>query len=143
MAWSASYDTFSPHFNFGYLWNRSSILAGDPVTEQSADLPDQVTYIVGAEFGVSSRLTFAFDVLGQYVIDSPRLVQQDFRAQDGTSVFPDISFRNDSFGETSAAVGLKIGLLQDLLLDLSLLFQLDNTGLRDKVTPLIGAEYAF
>ena len=56
MAWSASFDTFSPHFNFGYLWNGSSILAGDPVTEQSADLPDQFTYIVGAEFGVSSRL---------------------------------------------------------------------------------------
>ena len=143
MAWSAAYDTFSPHFNFGYLWNGSSILAGDPVTERSADLPDQVTYIVGAEFGVSSRLTFAFDVLGQYVIDSPRLVRQDFRAQDGTSVFPDISFRNDSFAETSAAVGLKLGLLQDLLLDLDLLFQLDDTGLRDKVTPLIGAEYAF
>ena len=33
MAWSASYDTFSPHFNFGYLWNGSSILAGDPITE--------------------------------------------------------------------------------------------------------------
>ena len=81
--------------------------------------------------------------MGQYVINSPRLVRQDFRAQDGTAVFPDISFRNDSFAETSAAVGLKLGLLQDLLLDLNLLFQLDNNGLRDKVTPLIGAEYAF
>ena len=86
VAWSASYDAFSPHVNFGYVWNGSSILAGDPVTVQSADLPDQVTYIVGAEFGVSSRLTFAFDVLGLHVIDSPRLVQQDFLAQDGTSV---------------------------------------------------------
>ena len=143
MAWSASYDTFSPHFNVGYLWNGSSILAGDPVTELSADLPDQFTYIAGAEFGVSSRLTFSFDLLGQHVMDSPRLVRQDFRTQDGTSVFPDISFRNESFGETSAAVGLKLGLLQDLLLDLNLLFQLDDNGLRDKVTPLIGAEYAF
>ena len=143
MAWSASYDTFSPHFNVGYLWNGSSILAGDPVTELSADLPDQFTYIAGAEFGVSSRLTFSFDLLGQHVMDSPRLVRQDFRAQGGTSVFPDISFRNESFGETSAAVGLKLGLLQDLLLDLNLLFQLDDNGLRDKVTPLIGAEYAF
>ena len=143
VAWSASYDTFSPHVNFGYLWNGSSILAGDPVTEQSADLPDQFTYIVGAEFGVSSRLTFAFDVLGQHVTDSPRLVRQDFRAQDGVSVFPDISFRNESFGETNAAVGLKLGLLENLLLDLNLLFQLDDNGLRDKVTPLFGAEYAF
>ena len=143
MAWSATYDTFSPHVNFGYLWNGSSILAGNPTTGQSADFPDQVTYIVGAEFGAFPRLTFAFDVLGQYVINSARLVQQDFRAQDATSVFPDISFPNDSFSETSAAVGLKVGLLQDLLLDLNLLFALDDNGIRDKVTPLIGAEYAF
>ena len=143
MAWSATYDTFSPHFNFGYLWNGSSILAGNPTTGQSADFPDQVGYIVGAEFGAFPRLTIAFDVLGQHVINSPRLVQQDFRAQDATSVFPDISFRNDSFTETSAAVGLKVGLLQDLLLDLNLLFPLDDNGIRDKVTPLIGAEYAF
>ncbi len=143
VAWSASYDSFSPHFNFGYLWNGSSILAGDPVAQVSADLPDLASYVVGAEFGASSRLTFTFDVLGQYVMSAPRLVQQEFRAQDGTSVFRDISFRNDSFNEISAAVGVKLGLLESLLLDLNLLFQLDDNGLRDKVTPLVGAEYAF
>ena len=42
-----------------------------------------------------------------------------------------------------ASVGMKLGLLQDLLVDLNLLFQLDDNGLRDKVTPLIGAEYGF
>ena len=77
------------------------------------------------------------------MISAPRLVQQDFLAQDGTSVFRDISFRNDSFNEVNAAVGVKVGLLPSLLLDLNLLFQLDDNGLRDKVTPLIGAEYAF
>ncbi len=143
VAWSASYDSFSPHFNFGYLWNGSSILAGDPVAQVSADLPDLASYVVGAEFGATSRLTFTFDVLGQYVMSAPRLVQQEFRAQDETSVFRDISFRNDSFNEISAAVGVKLGLLQSLLLDLNLLFQLDDNGLRDKVTPLVGAEYAF
>ena len=81
--------------------------------------------------------------MGQHIIDAPRLVRGDFRAQDGISIFPDISFRNDSFSETSAAVGVKVGLLQDLLLDLNVLFQLDDNGLRDKVTPLVGAEYAF
>ena len=92
---------------------------------------------------MSSRLTVSFDLLGQHVTDSPQLVRQDFLAQDGTSVFPDISFQKESFGETSASVGIKLGLLQDLLVDLNLLFQLDDNGLRDKVTPLIGAEYGF
>ena len=141
--WSASYDAFSPHVNLGYLWNGSSILAGDPAIGASSDLPDHVSYAVGADFGVGSRFTFAFDLLGQYVIDSPRLVREDFLAQNSESVFRNIAFRTDSFNETSAAAGFKLSVLPDVLLDFNLLFKLDDHGLRDKVIPFIGAEYSF
>jgi hypothetical protein len=30
-----------------------------------------------------------------------------------------------------------------LLIDVNVLFKLDNAGLRDRVTPLVGIEYAF
>ncbi len=43
----------------------------------------------------------------------------------------------------SGAVGLKASLADRLLIDFNLLFALDNNGLRDKVTPLVGIEYAF
>ena len=39
--------------------------------------------------------------------------------------------------------GLKANLLQRLLIDVNLIFKLDENGLRDKVTPLVGFEYAF
>ena len=140
--WSTAFDAFSPHINAGYLWNGSSMLAGDPRTGESGKLPDQVSYVVGADLGVGSRLTLALDVLGQIVLDSPRLVSQNFRSLDGVSVFPNVTFREDSFNELSGAIGFKLNVVQDLLLDFNVLFRLDDNGLRDKITPLLGIEYA-
>jgi hypothetical protein len=72
-----------------------------------------------------------------------RLVQQPFQALDGRSVFPNIAFGRDSFNALSGSLGLKANLLGRVLVDANLLFKLDEHGLRDKVTPLIGLEYSF
>ncbi|MGH9335418.1 MAG: hypothetical protein ACRD21_16905, partial [Vicinamibacteria bacterium] len=131
------------HLNVGYLWNGSSVLAGNPATGETADLPDQVTYVLGADFGVSQRFTFVLDVIGNYLIDAPRLQQSTFLALDGRSTFPTISFENESYNLLSGAVGFKLNVVESLLVDVNLLFNLDNNGLRDKITPLVGFEYAF
>lgn len=141
--WSATYQRISPHVNVGYQWNGSSVLAGNPATGLSADFPDQITYVGGADVGINTRLTFAFDVLGRYVIDAKRLTREDFRALDGISSFPNIAFENQSFGEMNGAFGLKANLFGRLLVNANLLFGLDTHGLRDKVTPLIGFDYSF
>lgn len=140
---SRSSRAFSPHINIGYLWNGSSVLGGDPTTGESADLPDQATYVIGADFGVSSRFTFVIDVLGNYLIDAPRLVRTDFHARDGETVFPTVAFENQSYNLLSGAVGFKLNVVESLLIDMNILFNLDDNGLRDKITPLIGFEYAF
>ena len=140
---SRSGRAFSPHINAGYLWNGSSVLAGNPNTGESADLPDQVNYVVGADFGVSSRFTFVLDVIGNYFIDAPRLVQTTFQARDGINTFPTVDFVNESYNQLSGAVGFKLNVVQSLLIDVNLLFNLDDNGLRDKITPLVGFEYAF
>jgi hypothetical protein len=142
-AWSANYGTFSPHLNAGYQWNGSSVLGGAPGSGRSVDLPDLGTYSVGAAVEIHPRVTAAVDVIGRYVIDSPRMRSEDFHALDGTSVFPNISFTSGSFNELSAAAGVKINLYGRLLLDLNLLMPLDSAGLRDKVSPLVGIEFAF
>jgi hypothetical protein len=140
---SRSSRAFSPHFNAGYLWNGSSVLAGNPATGEAADLPDQVTYVVGADFGVSTRFTFVLDVIGTYLLDAPRLNQSTFHALDGRSTFPTVSFTEESYNLLSGAVGFKLNVVENLLVDVNLLFNLDNNGLRDKITPLVGFEYAF
>jgi hypothetical protein len=141
--WSASYPHFSPHVNANYKRNGSSVLAGNPATGQAAHFPDQAGYGVGVDVSVNPRLTAAFDIFGRYMIDSERLRPVQFHALDQRSVFPTIEFTRDSFNALSGAVGMKANLFGQLLLDLNLLFKLDEHGLRDKVTPLVGIEYSF
>jgi hypothetical protein len=143
MVLSRSSRAFSPHINLGYQWNGSSVLGGNPATGEASDLPDQGTYVFGADFGVSQRFTLVLDVIGSYLIDAPRLHQETFHALDGTSTFPTVSFETESYNLLSGAVGFKLNVVENLLVDLNLLFNLDDNGLRDQITPLIGFEYAF
>lgn len=142
-AWSTSIQRISPHANASYKWIGSSVLAGNPAAGQAANFPDQITYAVGADVSVSPRLTFVFDMLGEYVIDSSRLVAQEFHALDGHSVFPNVAFERDSFNALNGSFGMKANVRGRLLVDVNLLFKLDDHGLRDKVTPLVGLEYSF
>lgn len=142
-AWSATYGTFAPHINLGYQWNGSSTLAGDIEAGVSEDLPDVAVYALGAVVAVHPRVTLALDVLGRYIIDSPRVHLEDFVALDGHSVYPNIAFDTGSINELSSAVGLKINVAGRLLLNTNLLMRLNSEGLRDKISPLVGVEYAF
>lgn len=83
------------------------------------------------------------DVLGRYVIDSPRLRSTIFRTLDVGSTFPNIHFETGSFSVVDGAIGLKINLGGKLLADFNALFNLNNSGLRDTFTPLVGIEYTF
>lgn len=139
---SFSQGRVAPHLNVAYLWNGESVLAGDVATGRKEDLPDQVQYAVGADIGVTKRLTLAFDFLGTYVIDSPRLVRETFTAANGQS-FPQIGFVTESYNLANGSAGLKFNPVGRLLVDFNVLFKLDSAGLRDKVTPLFGIEYAF
>ena len=143
IAWSGTYGALAPHINVGYQWNGASILAGDIEAGVSEDLPDVAVYAVGAVVAVHPRVTLALDVLGRYIIDSPRVRLSDFHALDGRSVFPNITFDTGSINELSSAAGLKINIAGRLLLNTNLLMRLNSAGLRDKISPLVGIEYAF
>ena len=142
-AWSGNYGALSPHINAGYQWNGESLLGGEPGSGEAHDLPDLAQYSAGAVIEVHPRITAAVDVLGRYIIDSPRLRLEQFQALDGRTTFPNITFTSGSFHEISAAAGVKIKVFNRLLLDMNLLVRLNQDGLRDKMSPLIGLEYAF
>ena len=141
---SVSQKVFSPHLNVGYQWNGDSVLAGNVVTGEKKSLPDQILYDAGVDIGVTPRVTLALDVLGRRVLKSPRLQTETFQALQGGSTFPSIHFVQDAdFNVTNGAAGLKINAGGKLLLDVNVLFKLDDSGLRDKVTPMVGFEYSF
>ena len=56
---------------------------------------------------------------------------------------PDIHFQNETFNIVNGSGGFKINAAGKLLIDLNVLFKLNNSGLRDAVTPLFGVEYTF
>ena len=141
--WSATFQNVSPHANLSYRWNGSSVLAGNPAAGEAAHFPDHVGYAAGADVVVHPRVTVALDLLGRYLIDAERLQADTFQALDGKSTFPNVAFARDSFNMINGAAGLKIAVAERLLIEASLMFSLDRHGLRDKVAPLVGCEYAF
>jgi hypothetical protein len=141
---SLSTKVVSPHVNAGYQWNGDSVLAGNVLTGEKRSLPDQIFYAAGVDIGVSSRMTLALDVIGRRVLKSPRIETSTFQALDGTSSFPSTHFVPDrNFNVTNGSVGLKVNAAGKLLFDLNVLFKMDEGGLRDRVTPLLGIEYSF
>jgi hypothetical protein len=140
LSWSLG--RVSPHLNLGYQWNGDSVLAGDIQSMTKADLPDQLHYAAGLDVGLGEHVTVVLDVLGQRVSDSPRFVQTVFTAADGTTL-PQVGFETGSFSLHDAAVGLKLNLVGQLLLDANVLIKLDDAGLRDDVSPLVAFEYSF
>jgi hypothetical protein len=143
VVWSGALQKISPHLNASYTWNGSSVLAGNPATGQAADFPDQVGYAAGADIGMNSHVTLAVDLLGRWVINAERLKQETFHALDGHSTFPNIVFGADSFNMLSGSIGMKVNVVDRLLAEFNVLFSLDQNGLRDKVTPLVGFQYTF
>jgi hypothetical protein len=144
-AFSGSFGRFAPHANIGYQWNGKSVLAGDISRDEEADLPDAFIYALGSDLSVTNRLSLVLDVIGQRVIDSPRLFTRttDVTGQFGTIALPDIFLQSSSYWTSSVALGLKANIATDLLIDFNLRFAASEGGLTDRVTPLVGLEWSF
>ena len=141
-AFSTAWGKVSPHINLAYQWNGDSVLAGDVGTGTTAKLPDQILYAVGADLGVSDRLSLAVDVFGGRIIDSPRLVPSSFVTTAGAR-FDDVTYRNSTFSTAAGSVGLKVNISGRVLANFNVRFKLSDAGLVDRASPLLGVEYGF
>jgi hypothetical protein len=61
----------------------------------------------------------------------------------GTVSLPDIVFGTESYWTSAGGFGLKGNLGQRLLVTFNLRFALADGGLTDKLSPLVGMEWAF
>jgi hypothetical protein len=160
---------FSPHVNLGYVLSSGTVSsavtdfevpagsASDPIRNLTApdidlSVPDEFHYTVGFDWAVSPRVTFASDVVGRVIRDVTRF-------EIGNSTF---QFRtaNDAPIQTNSrptfnldgtrnlnlllgAVGAKFNVATNLLLTANVLFPLSDSGLKPRITPVIGLDYAF
>src|SRR5207244_1537551 len=111
---SATYGRVAPHVNVAYQWNSQSLLAGDVANGVKGDLPDEISYVVGADIGVEKRLSIAFDVLGRHSADAPKLSSRTFTGAD-RETFPDIVFSTGSLNVVTGAIGMKANLAGTVL----------------------------
>jgi len=144
-AFSASYGAFSPHANIAYLWNGKSVLAGDVNENIEAGLPDQFHYALGGDLSLNNRFSIIFDVLGDRVLDSPRLSTYTLHATGvaGSADLPDIQFATSSYWTADGALGFKANVASRVLVEFNLRFNMIQNGLSDRIAPLIGVEWAF
>jgi hypothetical protein len=142
-ALSTTFGRVAPHLNVAYQRNGASVLAGDVAAGTKGDVPDEVSYVVGADVGVAKRLTIAFDLLGRHSANAPRLASTTFAAAGSDQKYPDIAFGVGSLDVVSGAFGMKVNVGGTLLATFNLQFKLNDAGLRTKVTPLVGLEYGF
>jgi hypothetical protein len=140
---SSARKRFSPHMKLAYQWNGDSLLAGNILAGQKGDLADQALLDAGVDISFGKKLTVAADFLGRRVIDGDRMQADTFTALDGRSQFPTVRFYKGSYNIMDGSVGLKANPGGNLLVVLNVLFKLNDTGLRDRVTPLFGLEYSF
>jgi hypothetical protein len=169
---STKYGRTSPHFNAAYLWNGESPLAAQPIfvkdrvdvrsavtridSADKGDVPDELLIIGGVDIALSSRLTLAADLLGRTIINGIQPSEQEFepRAEAGSpffgSTFPDLrrvttvgSLDTTTYTILDGSVGIKVDLGHSVLLTANMLFQLNENGLRDRFTPMIGIEGTF
>jgi len=146
----------SPHAELGYEVNGDSILAGDFVgaTSSKGSLPNRFIYILGADAAINHRITAAFDLYGQHLFDSPRLVSSQFTDK-GTCVdiacttvtpgttHPDVSGVSSGSDLLDASLGLKVRAFGKLVVTGNVLIKLNDDGLRAKAVPLVGIGYSF
>jgi hypothetical protein len=126
----------SPHVNVAYQWNGSSLLAG-AVAGTKGDLPDILSYAVGADWAAVRELTVSADYLGEHVIDASRLKQIT------TLNLPNTTSALGTFDTSRAAFGFKWKPAKELLVSGNLLVKFDHNGLRHTAVPLIGISYTF
>jgi len=123
----------------------------DPV---DLEVPDEVNYTVGFSVAAAARVTLGFDLRGRTIRDVPRFGLSNVTYTNrGPGALPsasvtinnEVTFEptNGNLNQVLGVVGGKINLGGSFLLNLSVLFAMNDAGLKPKPTPVIGFDYVF
>jgi hypothetical protein len=133
----------------------STIPGGFNPNEIDLSVPDEVNYTLGFSVAASSRVTLGFDMIGRTFKDVARFAPEDnvYPNRQGSGALPvpsvtesnefSVESREGSLTSVLGVVGGKINLGGTFLLNVTLLFQMNDAGLKPKPTPVIGFDYVF
>jgi hypothetical protein len=100
-------------------------------------ITNDLLYAVGGDYTFFGRATLSADLIGRHAFDveRQRITKQGPLAQDfGKTANPDT---------LAASIGLKVNPFGTFLLFANVLFPLNETGIRDDITPTFGIEWTY
>jgi hypothetical protein len=138
---------FSPHVNLGYTFSRGTEAT---LLSVSPEVPDEFSYAAGFDAAVHPRTTVSVDIIGRTMLDVGRLVpvarQFPYLTQTGafgTAAFEEFARRPGDLNLLVGAAGVRFNPRGNLLISAQVLLPMTKSGLRDRVTPVIGVDYSF
>jgi hypothetical protein len=141
---------FRPHGNVGYEWWSEGKVVQDEQTVGSVVIPrvrlkDQIQYAAGLEFEAGPKLTFLVDFLGRHVLGGGEL---DFTSAvlERNGELADAEFLAASttrLRKLTLVPGLKWNVRGTFVLALNALIPVQDNGLHDLFTPVVGLDWTF
>jgi hypothetical protein len=148
---SAGNDRIAQHINVGYTFSSEGNSSSSQLI--ATTFPDEFNYALGVEFVAHPRVTIIADVVGRTLRDAGRLslTSKTFQFQPpGNPAPPIASMQFDEFEPRPGnlnlvygTAGAKINAVGNTLFSVSVLFPLNDSGLKSGVTTVVGMDYAF
>lgn len=138
---SSTNGRFAPHFNVGYTASGESDVV---------NIADEFVYKFGAEFEAAPTVTLTADFLGRSLRDVGRLELMNVThnyfnnvGEPGSTTLQEWVARSGSLNVNDLALGVKVNVAGNLLLNGNVLVALNDSGVRARVTPVFGFDYTF
>jgi hypothetical protein len=137
----------NPHVNVGYTFGGQGMVFSDD--EGSSEGPelisrqpsDEFNYTAGFDFAATARITIAGDVIGRVVRNSAGMEFLDSGPNGNRQIL--LKMTPGTVHTLLGAVGAKVSVGGAWLLTGTVLFPLNDNGIKPAVTPVIGFERAF
>jgi hypothetical protein len=135
---------FTPRASAGYTFSSGG-------ADFIGELPDEVNYTAGFDVVLHPRATLTSDVVGRYLLDAKRIVNQPstYTYRLRTDPTPQTTTRSSPATETAnvnvvfGSAALKVNPVGRMLVVAGVLFSIGDNGLKDALTPVFGLEYDF
>ena len=134
----------NPHVNVGYTFGGQGMVFSDDEgrpTLISRQQSDEFNYTAGVDFAATARITIAGDVIGRVVRNSAGMEFLDTGPNGNRTIF--LEMTPGTVHTLLGAVGAKVSVGGAWLLTGTVLFPMNDNGIKPSVTPVIGFERAF
>ena len=151
LVYSSGTGRFRPHASAGFeFWSDGIDLATDATGRGTVTARHQIQYNAGLELEATPKVTILADLLGRHILGAGRIGYRTDTVDAtsplgliGATSVESLVGLNKGLQRLVLAPGVKVNIKGNLLLSLSALATLRDTGLHDRIIPVAGLEWSF